>query len=224
MSEMISRRSFLKVAGLSTAGIAVFGLTGCGGGGGGSSAVSTVYHVVDMNKFLQMSSEEKQAEMETWPQTNKVLFPCAGAEGNVNGAYDVVEMTFSVINLSSDKTVKFEHSEDDYDNFMDAMEEGEKTLEDAIEFAKKYESTDFQVNDAVVALSYGSKVKSATGVDTSVKELAAGESGVMTLVAVMKKGWSTLTFKYKPNFGDGEAFTFEIKPEDVERNYSNPMN
>ena len=37
MRERISRRSFLKAAGLGTVGITVFGLTGCGGGGGGST-------------------------------------------------------------------------------------------------------------------------------------------------------------------------------------------
>lgn len=37
MRELISRRSFLKAAGLSTVGITMFGLTGCGGGGGGST-------------------------------------------------------------------------------------------------------------------------------------------------------------------------------------------
>ena len=46
MSEMISRRSFLKVAGISAVGVAAFGLTGCGGGGGGSSSTDTVYGVV----------------------------------------------------------------------------------------------------------------------------------------------------------------------------------
>lgn len=46
MSEMISRRSFLKVAGVSVVGAAAFGLTGCGGGGGGSSSTDTVYGVI----------------------------------------------------------------------------------------------------------------------------------------------------------------------------------
>ena len=41
MRELISRRSFLKAAGLGTVGITVFGLTGCSGGGGGSGGGST---------------------------------------------------------------------------------------------------------------------------------------------------------------------------------------
>ena len=41
MSEMISRRSFLKVAGISAMGVAAFGLTGCGGGGSSGGGIIT---------------------------------------------------------------------------------------------------------------------------------------------------------------------------------------
>lgn len=57
MSEMISRRSFLKVAGVSVVGAAAFGLTGCGGGGG-SSSTDTVYGVITDEQLNRLGIPE----------------------------------------------------------------------------------------------------------------------------------------------------------------------
>lgn len=74
MSEMISRRSFLKVAGVSVVGAAAFGLTGCGGGGGGSSSTDTVYGVITVNRLTDWVPGSERfftaddAQKEHWPK------------------------------------------------------------------------------------------------------------------------------------------------------------
>ena len=81
----ISRRSFLKVAGVSVVGAAAFGLTGCGGGGG-SSSTDTVYGVItdeqldrlgipEVGDFSQLTNAQKETLAQIVPVCNGVWFP-----------------------------------------------------------------------------------------------------------------------------------------------------
>ena len=229
MKEMISRRTFLKVAGLGTVSIAAFGLTGCGGGGGGSSKsdpVTTVYRKVDINALLKMNETQVKAEMEKWPHVNNVFFPYTVAKKLQNTSqidYDFIEMQFSIANKSSDKTVVFERCEDDYDKLEKQLEDsGITSLDELIRAGKTYESKDFQADKAELAVSYGCKVVSDPNnplkgnKDLTATQLAPNETGIITLAMLVKTGWSSITVKYHPNFGDGAVYTFEVKPEDIE--------
>lgn len=192
MSEMISRRSFLKVAGISAVGVAAFGLTGCGGGGGGSSSTDTVYGMVtnaqldnlgigDGLDFSELTEKQKEGLAKIVPACKNVWFPLDDVSalssetelskdqeeqlGQIIGANnDIIILEYGVINQSTSVTVNFERSKTEFQNGMQQILMAVATAEDKTKTA--YQSKDFTVK-------YDGKVQPAI----SCGYASTGESG-----------------------------------------------
>ena len=243
MSEMISRRSFLKVAGISAVGVAAFGLTGCGGGGGGSSSTDTVYGVVtdeqlnslgipEVGDFSQLTDKKKEALAKIVPACKNVWFPLEDVSsvtapssvplGQIIGENnEIIVLEYGVINQSTNMTVKFERSKAEFliglgSILTVVMQAKDKTK-------TEYQSKDFTVKydgKAQPAISYGYAYTGASGegavlVKPSATGVAPTGQGVMKVYAIVPKDWSTLDVTYTPNFDKGTTFKYRVKRTDV---------
>ena len=224
MSEMISRRSFLKVAGLSTAGIAVFGLTGCGGGGGGNSDTIVVHRKIDLTGMTE--DERYNIIAEKFPNVGGIYFGYTNAKeqnsGTVDGrALELLTIGFTVGNGSTEgKTVNLEHSGNEFIGDMNSYmsQVGTKPLDEIVaEVNAKYQTEQFEVEGtnvlATIVVGYKVSEGSQTVVDNDVTELKPNEGGMLCLNMLVESGWNQLKVKYTPNFGGG-TFTFVVEPSD----------
>lgn len=241
MSEMISRRSFLKVAGISAMGVAAFGLTGCGGGGGGSSSTDTVYGVVtdkqlkslgipEVGDFSQLTDKQKEALAKIVPACKNVWFPLddvsrVTAPSSVSPGQSIGEnneiilLEYSVINQSTSVTVNFERSKFELGNERAKILKAVMGAKDKTQTA--YQSKDFTVKydgkaQPAISCGYaytGASGKGAAPVNPSV---APKGQGIMEVYAIVPKGWSTLDVTYTPNFDKGTTFKYRVKSTDVD--------
>lgn len=242
MSEMISRRSFLKVAGISAVGVAAFGLTGCGGGGG-SSSTDTVYGVVTNEQlkslgipeevdFSQLTDKQKEALAKIVPACKNVWFPLEDVSsvtapssvplGQVIGEKnEIVALEYVVINQSTSVTVNFERSKADIKNGLNSILAAVMGAEDKTK--TEYQSKDFTVKcdgKAQPAIScgfaLGASGEGAARENLSATSVAPKGQGIMEVYAIVPKGWSTLDVTYTPNFDKGTTFKYRVKSTDVD--------
>lgn len=241
MSEMISRRSFLKVAGISAMGVAAFGLTGCGGG---SSSTDTVYGVVtdkqlkslgipEVGDFSQLEDKQKEALAKIVPACKNVWFPLddvsrVTAPSSVSPGQSIGEnneiilLEYRVINQSTSVTVNFERSKFELGNERAKILKAVMEAEDKTKTA--YQSKDFTVKydgKAQPAISCGYAYTGAFGegavpVNLSATSVAPKGQGMMEVYAIVPKGWSTLDVTYTPNFDKGTTFKYRVKSTDVD--------
>ena len=244
MSEMISRRSFLKVAGISAVGVAAFGLTGCGGGGGGSSSTDTVYGVVtnehleslgipEVDDFSKLTDKQKEALAKIVPACKNVWFPLEDVSsvtapssvplGQIIGENnEIIVLEYVVINQSTSVTVNFERSKAEFGSGMTKILNAVMEAEDKTKTV--YQSKDFTVKydgKAQPAISCGYAYTGASGegaapVNPSATSVAPKGQGVMEVYAIVPKGWSTLDVTYTPNFDKGTTFKYRVKSTDVD--------
>lgn len=240
MSEMISRRSFLKVAGISAVGVAAFGLTGCGGGGGGSSSTDTVYGVVTNEQlkslgipeevdFSQLTNTQKEALAKIVPACKNVWFPLEDVSsvtapssvplGQVIGENnEIIVLEYVVINQSTSVTVNFERSKAEFGSGLASILTAVMEAEDKTKTA--YQSKDFTVKydgKAQPAISCGFAFgEGAARENLSATSVAPKGQGVMEVYAIVPKGWSTLDVTYTPNFDKGTTFKYRVKSTDVD--------
>ena len=244
MSEMISRRSFLKVAGISAMGVAAFGLTGCGGGGGGSSSTDTVYGVVtdeqlkslgipEVSDFSKLTDKQKEALAKIVPACKNVWFPLdvvssvtapSGVQlGQIIGENnEIIVLEYGVINQSTSMTVNFERSKTKFGSELTSIRNAVMEAEDKTKTA--YQSKDFTVKydgKAQPAISCGYAYTGVSGEGTVLINLAASSvapkgQGMMEVYAIVPKGWSTLDVTYTPNFDKGTTFKYRVKSTDVD--------
>lgn len=241
MSEMISRRSFLKVAGISAVGVAAFGLTGCGGGGGGSSSTDTVYGVVtneqleslgipEVDDFSKLTDKQKEALAKIVPACKNVWFPLEDVSsvtapssvplGQIIGENnEIIVLEYVVINQSTSVTVNFERSKFELGNERAKILKAVMEAEDKTKTA--YQSKDFTVKydgkaQPAISCGYaytGASGKGAAPVNPSV---APKGQGIMEVYAIVPKGWSTLDVTYTPNFDKSTTFKYRVKRTDVD--------
>lgn len=241
MSEMISRRSFLKVAGISAMGVAAFGLTGCGGGGGGSSSTDTVYGVVtdeqlkslgipEVGDFSQLEDKQKEALAKIVPACKNVWFPLDDVSSVtapssvpldqvIGKNNEIILLEYSVINQSTSVTVNFERSKFELGNERAKILKAVMGAKDKTQTA--YQSKDFTVKydgkaQPAISCGYaytGASGKGAAPVNPSV---APKGQGIMEVYAIVPKGWSTLDVTYTPNFDKGTTFKYRVKSTDVD--------
>lgn len=241
MSEMISRRSFLKVAGISAMGVAAFGLTGCGGGGGGSSSTDTVYGVVTdeqleslgipgVDDFSKLTDKQKEALAKIVPACKNVWFPLDDVSSVtapssvpldkvIGENNEIIVLKYGVINQSTSMTVNFERSKAEFGSEMKSIltEAKDKTQ-------TAYQSKDFTVKydgkaQPAISCGYaytGAFGKGAVPVNLSAISVAPKGQGVMEVYAIVPKGWSTLDVTYTPNFDKGTTFKYRVKSTDVD--------
>lgn len=244
MSEMISRRSFLKVAGISAVGVAAFGLTGCGGGGGGSSSTDTVYGVVtdeqlkslgipEVGDFSQLEDKQKEALAKIVPACKNVWFPLDDVSSvtapssvplgqSIGENNEIILLEYGVINQSTSVAVNFERSKAEFGSGMTSILNAVMEAEDKTKTV--YQSKDFTVKydgKAQPAISCGYAYTGASGenavlVDLSATSVAPKGQGVMEVYAIVPKGWSTLDVTYTPNFDKGTTFKYRVKSTDVD--------
>lgn len=244
MSEMISRRSFLKVAGISAVGVAAFGLTGCGGGGGGSSSTDTVYGVVtgeqlvslgipEVDDFSKLTDKQKEALAKIVPACKNVWFPLddvssVTAPSNVpldqiiGENNEIIFLEYGVINQSTSVAVNFERSKAEFGSGMTKILNAVMKAEDKTKTA--YQSKDFTVKydgKAQPAISCGYAYTGVSGegtvpVNLSATSVAPKGQGMMEVYAIVPKGWSTLDVTYTPNFDKGTTFKYRVKSTDVD--------
>lgn len=240
MSEMISRRSFLKVAGISAVGVAAFGLTGCGGGGGGSSSTDTVYGVVTDEQlkslgipeevdFSQLTDKQKEALAKIVPACKNVWFPLEDVSsvtapssvplGQVIGENnEIIVLEYVVINQSTSVTVNFERSKAEFGSGLNSILTAVMGAEDKTKTA--YQSKDFTVKydgKAQPAISCGFAFgEGAARENPSATSVAPKGQGVMEVYAIVPKGWSTLDVTYTPNFDKDTTFKYRVKSTDVD--------
>lgn len=244
MSEMISRRSFLKVAGISAVGVAAFGLTGCGGGGGGSSSTDTVYGVVTNEQldrlgipeevdFSQLEDKQKEALAKIVPACKNVWFPLEDVSGVtapssvplgqiIGENNEIIVLEYVVINQSTSVTVNFERSKFEFGNERAKILKAVMEAEDKTKTA--YQSKDFTVKydgKAQPAISCGYAYTGVSGegtvpVNLSATSVAPKGQGMMEVYAIVPKGWSTLDVTYTPNFDKGTTFKYRVKSTDVD--------
>lgn len=244
MSEMISRRSFLKVAGISAVGVAAFGLTGCGGGGGGSSSTDTVYGVVtgkqlvslgipEVDDFSKLTDKQKEALAKIVPACKNVWFPLDDVSRvtapssvplgqSIGENNEIILLEYSVINQSTSVTVNFERSKFKFGNERAKILKAVMEAEDKTKTA--YQSKDFTVKydgKAQPAISCGYAYTGASGegavpVNLSATSVAPKGQGIMEVYAIVPKGWSTLDVTYTPNFDKGTTFKYRVKSTDVD--------
>lgn len=244
MSEMISRRSFLKVAGISAMGVAAFGLTGCGGGGGGSSSTDTVYGVVtgkqlgslgipEVDDFSKLTDEQKEALAKIVPACKNVWFPLDDVSSVtapssvpldqiIGENNEIIFLEYGVINQSTSMTVNFERSKAEFGRELTKILNAVMEAEDKTKTA--YQSKDFTVKydgKAQPAISCGYAYTGASGegavlVNPSAPSVASKGQGVMEVYAIVPKGWSTLDVTYTPNFDKGTTFKYRVKSTDVD--------
>lgn len=244
MSEMISRRSFLKVAGISAVGVAAFGLTGCGGGGGGSSSTDTVYGVVTNEQldrlgipeevdFSQLTDKQKEALAKIVPACKNVWFPLEDVSGVtapssaplgqiIGENNEIIVLEYVVINQSTSVTVNFERSKFEFGNERAKILKAVMEAEDKTKTA--YQSKDFTVKydgKAQPAISCGYAYTGVSGegtvpVNLSATSVAPKGQGMMEVYAIVPKGWSTLDVTYTPNFDKGTTFKYRVKSTDVD--------
>lgn len=244
MSEMISRRSFLKVAGISAMGVAAFGLTGCGGGGGGSSSTDTVYGVVtdeqlkslgipEVGDFSQLEDKQKEALAKIVPACKNVWFPLDDVSSvtapssvspgqSIGENNEIILLEYSVINQSTSVTVNFERSKFELGNerakILKAVMEAEdktKTVYQSKDFTVKYDGKAQPAISCGYAYT-GASGKGAAPVNPSATSVAPKGQGVMEVYAIVPKGWSTLDVTYTPNFDKGTTFKYRVKSTDVD--------
>lgn len=244
MSEMISRRSFLKVAGISAVGVAAFGLTGCGGGGGGSSSTDTVYGVVtdkqlkslgipEVSNFSQLTDEQKEALAKIVPACKNVWFPLHDVSGVtapsgvqlgqiIGENNEIIVLEYGVINQSTSMTVNFERSKTKFGSELTSIRNAVMEAEDKTKTA--YQSKDFTVKydgKAQPAISCGYAYTGVSGegtvpVNLSATSVAPKGQGMMEVYAIVPKDWSTLDVTYTPNFDKGTTFKYRVKSTDVD--------
>ena len=244
MSEMISRRSFLKVAGISAVGVAAFGLTGCGGGGGGSSSTDTVYGVVtneqleslgipEVDDFSKLTDKQKEALAKIVPACKNVWFPLHDVSSVtapssvpldqvIGENNEIIVLKYGVINQSTSVTVNFERSKAEFVNERAKILKAVKEAEDKTQTA--YQSKDFTVKydgKAQPAISCGYAYTGVSGegtvpVNLSATSVAPKGQGMMEVYAIVPKGWSTLDVTYTPNFDKGTTFKYRVKSTDVD--------
>lgn len=244
MSEMISRRSFLKVAGVSVVGAAAFGLTGCGGGGGGSSSTDTVYGVItdeqldrlgipEVSDFSQLTNAQKETLAQIVPVCNGVWFPLddvssVTAPSNVllnqviGENNEFVVLTYTVINQSTNETVTFERSTTKFRSslydIMTAVAEAEDKT------ATAYQSKDFTVKydgktQPAISCGYvytGKSGEGAVSENYSATSVTPKGQGAIKVYAIVPKGWSTLDVTYTPNIDKSKTFKYRVKSTDVD--------
>ena len=244
MSEMISRRSFLKVAGISAVGVAAFGLTGCGGGGGGSSSTDTVYGVVtdeqldslgipEVSNFSQLTDEQKEALAKIVPACKNVWFPLHDVSSVtapsgvpldqiIGENNEIIVLEYGVINQSTSMTVNFERSKIEFGNERAKILDAVMKAKDKTQTA--YQSKDFTVKydgkaQPAISCGYaytGVSGKGAAHVNPSATSVAPKGQGMMEVYAIVPKGWSTLDVTYTPNFDKGTTFKYRVKSTDVD--------
>ena len=244
MSEMISRRSFLKVAGISAMGVAAFGLTGCGGCGGGSSSTDTVYGVVtdkqlkslgipEVGDFSQLEDKQKEALAKIVPACKNVWFPLHDVSGVtapssvpldqvIGKNNEIIVLEYGVINQSTSVAVNFERSKAEFGSGMTSILKAVMEAKDKTKTT--YQSKDFTVKydgKAQPAISCGYAYTGASGegavpVNLSATSVAPKGQGVMEVYAIVPKGWSTLDVTYTPNFDKGTTFKYRVKSTDVD--------
>lgn len=244
MSEMISRRSFLKVAGISAVGVAAFGLTGCGGGGGGSSSTDTVYGVVtdeqldslgipEVSNFSQLTDEQKEALAKIVPACKNVWFPLHDVSSVtapsrvpldqiIGENNEIIVLEYGVINQSTSMTVNFERSKIEFGNERAKILDAVMKAKDKTQTA--YQSKDFTVKydgKAQPAISCGYAYTGVSGegtvpVNLSATSVAPKGQGMMEVYAIVPKDWSTLDVTYTPNFDKGTTFKYRVKSTDVD--------
>lgn len=244
MSEMISRRSFLKVAGISAVGVAAFGLTGCGGGGGGSSSTDTVYGVVtgeqlvslgipEVDDFSKLTDKQKEALAKIVPACKNVWFPLHDVSSVtapssvpldqiIGENNEIIFLEYGVINQSTSMTVNFERSEAEFGSELTRILNVVMEAEDKTK--TEYQSKDFTVKydgKAQPAISCGYAYTGEFGEgavpdNLSATGVAPKGQGVMEVYAIVPKGWSTLDVTYTPNFDKGTTFKYRVKSTDVD--------
>ena len=244
MSEMISRRSFLKVAGISAVGVAAFGLTGCGGGGGGSSSTDTVYGVVtdeqlkslgipEVSDFSKLTDKQKEALAKIVPACKNVWFPLDDVSSVtapssvpldkvIGENNEIIVLEYGVINQSTSVTVTFERSKAEFGSGMTSILKAVMEAEDKTKTV--YQSKDFTVKydgKAQPAISCGYAYTGVSGEGTvpfnlSATSVAPKGQGMMEVYAIVPKDWSTLDVTYTPNFDKGTTFKYRVKSTDVD--------
>ena len=244
MSEMISRRSFLKVAGISAVGVAAFGLTGCGGGGGGSSSTDTVYGGVtgkqlvslgipEVDDFSKLTDKQKEALAKIVPACKNVWFPLEDVSsvtapssvplGQIIGENnEIIVLKYGVINQSTSVTVNFERSKAEFVNERTDILTAVMGAKDKTKTT--YQSKDFTVKydgKAQPAISCGYAYTGVSGegtvpVNLSATSVAPKGQGMMEVYAIVPKDWSTLDVTYTPNFDKGTTFKYRVKSTDVD--------
>ncbi len=244
MSEMISRRSFLKVAGISAVGVAAFGLTGCGGCGGGSSSTDTVYGVVtdkqlkslgipEVGDFSKLTDKQKEALAKIVPACKNVWFPLDDVSGVtapssvpldqvIGENNEIIVLEYGVINQSTSVAVNFERSKAEFGSGMTKILNAVMKAEDKTKTA--YQSKDFTVKydgKAQPAISCGYAYTGVSGegtvpVNLSATSVAPKGQGMMEVYAIVPKDWSTLDVTYTPNFDKGTTFKYRVKSTDVD--------
>lgn len=232
MNEMISRRTFLKVAGLGTVSIAAFGLTGCGGSSSGSSSpTEKVYKKLtdnDMNQvgfdkgtdFDQLTPAQKEKLKQVVPYSNDVYFPLVDVadvpDDDKGTGLSMVTVGFEVMNDSA-QPIKFERSVQDFQiafGTLASKVHDADSLKDAIaEANENYGSKQFASNDAQLVVSYG--VIPGDSSDAA-KEIPAKQDGIIVAVMLVKQGWTKLNVNFTPNFASGKTFRFEVSRADVD--------
>lgn len=206
MSEMISRRSFLKVAGVSVVGAAAFGLTGCGGGGGGGSTPTGIVY-----------GKTTSTNINDWPKCDGVYFPCCStvkmdetddetetltAKGK---KLETLGVAFYVMNsANSGKTVTFEHA---LSQIMNDDDDQEEELQGSEQFVNiKVDGTAAEEFCSVGALMNSTANPGAM----SVKDVVPGQSGIMILMLKAPAGWNNVEFDYHPNFEPTQTYHFKV--------------
>lgn len=237
MNEMISRRTFLKVAGLGTVSIAAFGLTGCGSSGSGSSSptekVYTIMTESELNKIKTIvngqkdpskwTAEQKKQVAQIIPCCNDVYFPLVDVgdtpDDNKGTGLSMVTVAFEVINDSA-QPIKFERSVQDFQiafRTLAGKVHDADSLKDAIAEAKEnYGSKQFASDDAQFITSYGILFgNSDTATAIPPKQGDTTQGGVIIAVMLVKQGWTKLNVSFAPNFASGETFRFEVSRNDI---------
>lgn len=194
MAHKVSRRDFMKCAGVTVLAVAAGGLlSGCGGGGtdDGKTYGQNVATTVGGVKVTLLGYEQD---------------PIAGIVGNYNNK-TMIQICVGIEN-TSEETIKMGNTT------ADKLSDVIKAIYNN-DYAKLAES-DFAITDSnglpVYHADIGYRTAASGTIDIGILgELEPGKTGCVKAFAIVPSNWEQLKIKYTPYFAKSEARTFVLK-------------